>query len=112
MIDTNGNDWLDNGRELLSDFSVLPHGMLAASGLEALSQYDSNEDGAIDASDPIWSHLRIGHDYYNPIDGHPGDPDLCGRISTLDEIGTSAIYLDSQITNCTDSATIRSRIKT
>ncbi|MFH1113900.1 MAG: hypothetical protein V1792_08265 [Pseudomonadota bacterium] len=52
MLDINGNDRLDNGRELFSDYNVLPNGTLAGDAFQALSSYDANLDGVIDASDP------------------------------------------------------------
>ncbi|MFC1835193.1 hypothetical protein ACFL2Q_10725, partial [Thermodesulfobacteriota bacterium] len=34
-------------------------GKTASDGFEALAHYDSNEDGMIDANDPIWSELGV-----------------------------------------------------
>ena len=104
MLDGNGSESLDSGRDIFGDFTLLPNGMRAANGFEALAQYDSNNDGKIDTHDPIWSQLKIWrHDEFGER-GFFMDPDLSGQINTLDELGIVAIYLDSQITNRTDNA--------
>ncbi|MFH0822599.1 MAG: hypothetical protein V2B18_07590, partial [Pseudomonadota bacterium] len=53
VLDANGNNKLDNGRELFGDFMILPTGMRASNGFQALAYYDANRDGKIDANDPI-----------------------------------------------------------
>lgn len=104
FVDRNGNGSPDNGNELFGDLTLLSSGMPASNGFEALAQYDSNVDGKIDASDPIWSQLRIWH--YEEWYGEPifDAPDECGIMSTLDELGISAIHLGSTISNETDEA--------
>ncbi|MFH1116139.1 MAG: hypothetical protein V1792_19685 [Pseudomonadota bacterium] len=70
MLDVNGNGRLDDGSELFGDTMSLANGRPAASGFEALAQYDSNLDGIIDANDPIWSQLKVWqHDTYVPPEG-------------------------------------------
>ncbi len=103
MLDRNVNGTLDNGAELFGDFTPLPNGMLAANGFAALAPFDTNGDGKIDASDPIWSQLRIWQ-FDDSLDtGDISDPSVYGKIGTLDDFGITAIYLDSTITNRTDS---------
>jgi hypothetical protein len=110
LVDTNGNASPDDGSELFGDFTILPNGMLAVNGFQALEQYDSNADGKIDAHDPIWSKLRIlEYDRYDEVD-HT-DPHILDMISTLYEWGISAICLDSTLLNRTDSSIKGSSIK-
>lgn len=102
MIDRDTDGILGNGSELFGDFTPLANGMLAVNGFQALAQFDINGDGKIDASDPIWSQLKIWQ--HDPEATDLGDPDNSGILSTLDEIGIKVIYLDSTITNITDDA--------
>ena len=61
-----------------------------AKGFAALSAYDANIDGRIDAQDPIWIQLRIWRDH-----DHNGvlDP---GELYTLDELGLAALDLKAE----------------
>lgn len=59
MLDLNGNNKLDDGRELFGDSMPRPNGMSSSHGFQVLSDYDSNNDGRIDASDPVWDSLRV-----------------------------------------------------
>ncbi|MFH0825053.1 MAG: recombinase family protein [Pseudomonadota bacterium] len=104
VLDANGNNKLDNGRELFGDFMILPTGMRAANGFQALAYYDSNSDGKIDANDPIWSRLRIWQSDSYMGGWYMEDPDESGRLTSLDEAGLAAIFVDSTITNITDDA--------
>jgi hypothetical protein len=103
MVDRNGNGRPDNGTELFGDFTLLPNGMRATNGFQALAYYDANHDGKIDGGDPIWSQLRIWQNEHYGCD-FVFDVDVGGQIASLDELGITAIYLDSIATNRTDSA--------
>ncbi|HMK34174.1 MAG TPA: hypothetical protein VK463_03835 [Desulfomonilaceae bacterium] len=101
MLDKNGNGGLDDGGELFGDFTILPNGTRAGNGFQALAFYDTNGDGKIDANDPIWSKLRIWQYVESDEDAESfGDPESddgdasWNRISTLDEVGITAIHLD------------------
>lgn len=59
MLDLNGNGRLDSGRELFGGDTVMPNGVKAANGFQALAYYDANADGKIDALDPVWSQLKV-----------------------------------------------------
>ncbi|MFC1836461.1 hypothetical protein ACFL2Q_17355, partial [Thermodesulfobacteriota bacterium] len=101
--DKNGNNKLDDGSELFSDYTFLSNGKRATSGFGALAYYDANEDGRIDANDSIWSELKIWQGYaYNGR--YTFDPHEHGMLSTLDELGITAIDLDYTDTNITDEA--------
>jgi len=58
-LDRNGNGVVDDGGELLGNFTRLRDGSLAMNGFEALREFDINGDGVIDEHDPIWFDLRL-----------------------------------------------------
>jgi hypothetical protein len=61
-IDLNGNGAIDDGAELFGIGTLLPNGERAPNGFVALRQYDVNNDGLINAADPIWSSLLLWTD--------------------------------------------------
>jgi len=63
-VDWNGNATIDGGRELFGDVTIMPNGVRARNGFEALSAYDhpsngGNDDNSITRADRIWSRLRL-----------------------------------------------------
>ena len=101
MLDRDLDDILDNGSELFGNFTPLANGMLAVNGFQALAQFDSNGDGKIDASDPIWSQLKVWQ--HDPEATDTGDPDSSGIFKTLDELGIQSINTGYADTNITDA---------
>jgi hypothetical protein len=73
---------------MFGDHTRGPDGNLAANGFEALRKYDANEDGAIDAKDPIFSALRAWADVNADGVTQPGE------LRTLASIDVVAIRLD------------------
>ena len=61
-LDVDGNNKIDNGRELFGTATILPDGRRAANGYLALAQYDQNKDGIIDARDTVFKKLRLWND--------------------------------------------------
>jgi len=103
LLDRTGDCRLNGGSETLGDVGPGSNGMTAANGFSALCEYDANRDGKLNSGDPIWSQLRIWQ-CCGGGDGDLGDPDTSGKITTLDELGISAILLDSKSLNQTDGA--------
>jgi len=104
VLDADADGVLDNGQELFGDFTRLPGGQLAVNGFQALSQYDRNRDGVIDANDPVWQHLRVAVWESGPRgETVLGDPTEAMSLKTLDELGIAAIGLDSAIATTTDA---------
>ncbi|MFH1112747.1 MAG: calcium-binding protein, partial [Pseudomonadota bacterium] len=102
MLDWNNNGRLDSGMELFGEFTLLSTGTpVGGDGFQVLSLFDANHDGKIDAEDPIWSQLKVWQ--YGEDDVENYDPDESGIISTVEELGITAIYLDSEVCNETDS---------
>jgi hypothetical protein len=100
--DRNGNNRLDSGAELFGDFTPLESGGLARNGFEALASYDLNNDGKIDSNDSVWSELKMWQ-FDESIDLWLPDTDH-GKLSSLDELGISAIYLNNDTVNETDES--------
>jgi len=101
MIDRNANNVLDSGNELFGNYTPLSDGKLAINGFQALTQFDVNGDGKIDADDPIWSQLRIWQ--HDPEATDLGDPDSSGIIKTLSELGIQSIDTGYTNANITDA---------
>jgi len=58
-LDLNNNGAIDNGGELFGNFTSLPSGQNAQHGFQSLAQYDTNGDGKITATDPIFNQLKV-----------------------------------------------------
>ena len=89
VLDRNGNQVIDDGRELFGDGTLKSDGSgLCHDRFEALAQEDSNGDGIIDAADANWSKLRIWRDL-----NQNGRTDE-GELFTLDELGITSLNLN------------------
>lgn len=93
-IDLNNNGWIDNGRELFGDATLLPTGGTAQHGFEALALYDASEmggngDGRIDHSDLVWHYLRIWID--ENLDGASQRKEV-RPLSAWGVVGLSLLY--------------------
>ena len=60
--DLDGNGRIESGAELFGDHTALADGTRAADGYAALAEHDDNNDGLIDAKDPIWRELQVWRD--------------------------------------------------
>ena len=58
-LDRNHNGAVDNASELFGNLTPLANGQRAEHGYEALREFDSNADGRIDKSDPVFSRLVL-----------------------------------------------------
>jgi hypothetical protein len=89
-LDRNGNGLIDDGSELFGNATRKSDGTRAVDGFDALIDLDggpTRSDGTIDASDEVYSRLRLWVDR-----NHNGvsEPD---ELSSLSEAGISAINL-------------------
>ncbi|MFK7826212.1 MAG: hypothetical protein AB8G05_18815 [Oligoflexales bacterium] len=61
-LDLNKNGKIDDGSELFGQSTILKNGQKAKHGYEALAHYDANQDGKIDAKDPVFNDLVVWFD--------------------------------------------------
>jgi hypothetical protein len=107
VLDLDGNGKIDSGRELFGTSTLIAatHAP-AANGFAALAQYDSNADGKIDATDPIYAQLQVWTDAN--VDGISQPDELrplgvagarsisLDRVAVAHDPNTRASYVDSQ----------------
>jgi len=91
--DRNGNGMIDNGSELFGVDTRKSDGSLAKDGFDALRDLDSNGDGVFNSADTDFGNVRVWQDKNS--DG----VSQADELRTLDELGITAIHLDSQETN-------------
>lgn len=100
-LDRNGNGRIDNAGELFGDVTQQPMKPGETSkdrnGFLALAVFDSNGDGVIDKSDPIWPKLLLWIDSNHDGISQPGE------LHHLDDMGIRSIALAYRKTPITDS---------
>jgi hypothetical protein len=104
-LDLNENGKIDNGGELFGDNTTMPDGSNATGGFNALTQYDTNNDGVIDQNDEVFGKLRVWVD----ADGNGESSE--GELKSLEELGIVSISVNPQqvVENTGTEATIRNR---
>ena len=96
VLDRNNDGQITSGQELFVDQTLLANGVRAASGFEALKEFDSNRDGRIDAKDEVYSKLKIWRDLNG--DGISQAEELKG----LSDYNIASISLSSTSSNASD----------
>jgi trimeric autotransporter adhesin len=96
VLDRNNDGQITSGQELFGDQTLLANGARAASGFEALKEFDSNRDGRIDAKDEVYSKLKIWRDLNG--DGISQAEELKG----LSDYNIASISLSSTSSNASD----------
>ena len=99
VLDINGNGKIDGGFELFGNNTLLKSGRLAKDGFEALQDYDSNNDGIIDANDEIFNELRI---WIDDGDGFSEESELY-TLAELGIVSISTNQCESEINNYIDA---------
>ena len=87
VLDRNGNGTIDNGGELFGVDTIKSNGKKATSGLDALSDLDSNHDGVFDANDAAFSQVKVWQDKNQ--DGIS----QAGELKSLSDLGIASINL-------------------
>ena len=87
VYDRNGNGVIDDGTELFGDSTILADGSRAAHGYAALSEWDANSDGKVDAADIGFASLRVWRDLNQ--DGIS----QTGELFTLADVGVLSLSL-------------------
>ncbi len=85
--DRNSNGVIDDGAELFGNYTQTSGGATAANGFAALASYDTNHDGVINASDPIWSNLKIW------VDANSNGVTDPGELHSLSSLGIASLNL-------------------
>ena len=98
-LDKNNDGKINNGSELFGDAMKKKDGTLAKDGFDALTDYDLNKDGKIDAADDVYSKLRVWVDANG--DGVTDD----GELKTLAELGIRQLNLGNTAGNGVVNAT-------
>ena len=85
--DVNGDGAINNGAELFGDATVLKDGSLSPDGFTALSEYDTNKDGIISASEAAAANIKVWRD----INGDSVSD--AGELFAFDQLGISQLNL-------------------
>ncbi|MGE0173546.1 MAG: hypothetical protein AB7T49_12185 [Oligoflexales bacterium] len=95
-LDVNANGNIDNGTELFGNFSIGPDQLTSSNGFLALAKYDDNKDSKINASDEVYSKLRLWTDVN--FDGVAAPDELKSledlKVGTIDLLYTSGFEMD------------------
>jgi len=99
VLDKNGNESIDDGRELFGSMTELAAGGRAANGFQALAELDTNGDRRIDAADPAYRDLFLWRDANQDRASSPAE------LAPLSESGIVMLSLAYQVDRrCTHSA--------
>jgi hypothetical protein len=94
-LDRDGDGVINNGRELFGDFTPQPAPPPGRerNGFLALAEFDrtargGNSDGAVDARDAVFAHLRLWRDTNRDGVSRPSE------LHTLASLGVARLHLD------------------
>ncbi len=86
--DRNGNGVIDSGAELFGNYTKKADGTTtAANGFDALTSFDTNADGKINASDALWNNLKIW------VDSNGNGTADAGELRTLASLNIQSLNL-------------------
>ena len=91
---------IDNGSELFGTATQIPGGQSASNGFAALSVFDSNNDGTIDSSDPIFSKLQVWVDT-----GLKGTTPV-GELFSLSQLNIQSINLNASVSGTENNGNV------
>ena len=84
---------ISNGSELFGTATLIPNGQTAANGFAALSVFDTNNDGIINNSDPIFNQLMVWVD----TGSNSGSP--VGELLTLNQLNIESLNLNAKVSD-------------
>ena len=87
--DINRDGVVNDGSELFGSSTKLPDGNVAQDGFQALSGFDTNSDGFIDESDPVFENLQVW------VDGNADGLTDPGELLKLADFGIQRMSLNS-----------------
>jgi hypothetical protein len=88
VSDLNQDGIINDGTELFGNATVLPSGEKASDGFEALSAYDQNQDGVINAEDSGWNTLKVW------TDANQDGVSQAGELRSLTDAGITQLNLN------------------
>jgi hypothetical protein len=86
-----GATTITNGSELFGTATVMPNGQTASNGFAALSAFDQNGTGVIDASDPIFNQLQVW------VDTGTNGTTPVGQLFSLAQLNIQSLNLNAQV---------------
>jgi hypothetical protein len=86
-----GATTISNGSELFGTATVLPNGQTASDGFAALSAFDQNGNGVIDANDAIFSKLQVW------VDTGTNGTTPVGQLFSLSQLNIKSLNLNAQV---------------
>ncbi len=90
LINDINNDGINNNAtELFGNYTKNSDGSIAKSGYQALSYYDTNSDGVVNATDTRFSELKLW------LDANGDGVTDTGELKTLSEAGITSLALNS-----------------
>ncbi len=95
--DINNDGKINNGAELFGNHTILASGERAKNGFEALTEFDLNKDGVINAQDAIFKELKIF------ADGNSNGYVEQGELKNLNQLGIVAININFTQSNYVDA---------
>ena len=91
-----GATTITNGSQLFGTATVLPNGQTASNGFAALSAFDQNGSGAIDASDPIFNQLQV---WVDTGTGGENGTTPTGTLFSLAQLNIQSLNLSATVAN-------------
>jgi hypothetical protein len=86
-----GATTISNGSELFGTATVLPNGQTAPDGFAALSAFDQNGNGVIDANDAIFNQLQVW------VDTGTNGTTPVGQLFTLAQLNIQSLNLSAKV---------------
>ncbi len=97
VLDVNHDGTINSGRELFGNGTLLANGSKARDGFEALTQYDGNQDGVMDANDAVFANLKVW------VDANHDGVSTANELHTLNALGIQNIQLGATASQLIDN---------
>ena len=105
VMDRNGDGFITSGRELFGDQTLLNNGSRATSGVQALAELDTNQDGKIDVNDAAFGLLKVWKD------ANGDGLSTADELKSLEQMGITSIqvsgYTDTNVTDLQGNHQVR-----
>lgn len=99
-LDSNGNGGIDDIHELFGDRTAIGDKDGFTDGFSALAEYDSNKDGVVSDSDPIFKDLLLWNDFDRDGQTDPGElSKVSASIKSLSVKADQSVYFEDAAHN-------------